>query len=155
MSTVRVYFPPDDKKRAEHHAQELGLSLSAYLRLLDSCFVLANRGTTVEDLRENIAKGRNDVLLIDVQTFLAMYKALLGIRHELAEFRAEVAELREKVDAGGYFDADKMAARLSEIEAEIEKAAKAAEGLRDLSSRLQRACARSEKAVLKVRKAKA
>ena len=147
---MKLYFSPEDKKRAAHHAQELGLSSSAYFRMLDSAFVLANRGTRASELRGNIAKGKGDVLLVDAQTLLAVNKDLLAIRAELREFHEAIEKFHETAKGNEYFDAAGMAEEIAEVGGSLEKTRETLGELETLFGLLLRECNASNKSLLKL-----
>ena len=151
-SRVCIYLSPDEQARAKRHAEELGLSLSAYFRLLDSCFILANRGRGIKALRENIEKGRNDVLLADMQTYFELHETVLYLRRDIVNFHEEVTTLHAKINDGGYFNDIDMVRRLGEIAGELEKVAGVFEEVRDFLAKLDAKLAANTKAALTIKR---
>ena len=152
MSKVRIYLSTEDEERAKRHADELGLALSAYFRLLDSCFILANRGRGIKALRENIEKGRNDVLLADMQTYFELHETVLYLRRDIVNFHEEVTTLHAKINDGGYFNDIDMVRRLGEIAGELEKVAGVFEEVRDFLAKLDAKLAANTKAALTIKR---
>ena len=152
MSKVRIYLSTEDEERAKRHADELGLALSAYFRLLDSCFILANRGRGIKALRESIEKGRNDVLLADMQTYFELHETVLYLRRDIVNFHEEVTTLHAKINDGGYFNDIDMVRRLGEIAGELEKVAGVFEEVRDFLAKLDAKLAANTKAALAIKR---